>query len=460
MVSTRFQDLELSKEQLETLNTLQYLEMTPVQAESLPLVLAGKDVIAQAKTGSGKTAAFALGILAKLDPSVFDVQSLVLCPTRELAEQVATEVRKLAQNQPNIKVLTLCGGAPARAQAHSLAHGAHIIVGTPGRILDHLKQQRLQLSILNMLVLDEADRMLDMGFQDDIDTIIQATPTERQTLLFSATYPPTIAQIARKYMRVPVQIEVKTEGESTHIEQYFYQVNGNEREAAVVQLLLDRQPKNAILFCNTKRAANELHMHLKNHGFSVRALHGDLEQQEREQTLMLLNNGSVRMIVATDVAARGLDIKALDLVINVEFAHDADTHIHRVGRTGRAGEKGVALTLLTGADDYKFALLQEVMPEVGDARALPKGNPKDHKRPEPADMATIQILAGKKDKLRPGDIVGALTKNDALDFASIGKIAVQSQVSFIAISKNKAKQALTILTQDKLKGRRCRARLL
>lgn len=455
-----FSELGLSPETLSILTSQGYSEPTPVQEKAIPEVLAGRDVIAQAKTGSGKTAAFALGVIEKLDASVFDVQSLVLCPTRELAEQVAAEVRKLARSQANIKVLTLCGGVSTRAQSQSLEHGAHIIVGTPGRILDHLNQKRLNLSALKTLVLDEADRMLDMGFQEDMNTIIQATPSHRQTLLFSATFPTEIEDVSKRFMRSPVHIKVSSEEPENNIEQFFYQIDGSEREEAVVQLLLERQPANAILFCNTKRTANSLYALLKNHGFSVRPLHGDLEQREREQTLMLLNNGSVRILVATDVAARGLDIKALDLVVNVEFAHDTDTHIHRVGRTGRAGEKGLALTLVTGADEYKLALLQDALPHMGDARSLPKGNPSDQKRPQPAEMATIQILAGKKDKIRPGDVVGALTKNDAIDFSKIGKITVQSQVCFVAVAKGQAKQALTILTKDKLKGRKCRARLL
>ncbi|WP_113906785.1 ATP-dependent RNA helicase DbpA [Aliidiomarina celeris] len=455
-----FSTLGLSSEQLTTLQGLGYSQMTAVQAESLPAILAGQDVIAQAKTGSGKTAAFGLGLIAKLEPSDFSVQALVLCPTRELAEQVAEEIRRLARNLPNIKVLTLCGGVPARAQIQSLEHGAHVIVGTPGRVLDHLGQNRIDLSSLKFLVLDEADRMLDMGFADDMKRIIQATPAERQTLLFSATFPAEISAIAKAFMQSPKHVEIEQATDASLIEQFFYQVSNQNREDAVIQLLLDRNPSNAILFCNTKRSANALYTLLRNYGFSVRPLHGDLEQREREQNLMLLNNGSVRIVVATDVAARGLDIKALDLVLNVEMAHDTETHIHRVGRTGRAGEKGLALTLLTSADDYKFSLLQEAMPALGDSRPLPKANASSSKTPEPAAMATIQIMAGKKDKIRPGDIVGALTSTQQISAEQVGKIAVQAQVSYVAVEKNKAKQALNVLTQNKLKGRRCRAHLI
>ncbi|MCL4409391.1 MAG: ATP-dependent RNA helicase DbpA, partial [Gammaproteobacteria bacterium] len=359
--SLLFSSLPFSPEQLATLDTLEYTQMTPIQAQSLPLILAGRDVLAQAQTGSGKTAAFALGLLAKVDVAAYHIQGVVMCPTRELAEQVAEEIRRLARNQANLKVLTLCGGVPARAQALSLQHGAHIIVGTPGRVLDHLNQERLDLTRVHTLVLDEADRMLDMGFQDELDKIVAAIPAARQNLMFSATFPAEIASLAKKLMQSPEHIVVAEVRVDDAIEQVFYQVSSKQREDAVMQLLLERQPKNAILFCNTKRDTHELYSVLRNNQFSVMALHGDLEQKDREQTLMLFNNQSIRILVATDVAARGLDIKALDLVINVNLAHDADTHIHRIGRTGRAGEKGLAITLVTDADAYKFSLLQDAL---------------------------------------------------------------------------------------------------
>ncbi|TRW48890.1 ATP-dependent RNA helicase DbpA [Aliidiomarina halalkaliphila] len=459
MSVTDFANLPLSSEQLATLKTLQYNQMTPVQAQSLPAMLAGDDVIAQAQTGSGKTAAFALGLLARLNPADFHVQSLVLCPTRELAEQVADEIRRLARSQANIKVLTLCGGVPSRIQTQSLQHGAHVIVGTPGRILDHLTQQRVHFSRLQTLVLDEADRMLDMGFQAELDQIIAATPATRQTLLFSATFPSQIASLTERLMRSPKHVVVEENPIENSIEQVFYEVSSDSREDAVIQLLLERQPDNAILFCNTKRETHALFTVLHNVGFSVQALHGDLEQRDREQTLLQFNNKSVRILVATDVAARGLDIKALDMVINVSMAHDTDTHIHRVGRTGRAGEVGLAITLVTPADEYKFRLLQDTMPTLGQPQQLPE-SAAQQVRPLHAEMTTIHIMGGKKDKLRPGDIVGALTRNNVLDFDSVGKISIQSINSYVAIKKDKAKLALSCLNNDKLKGRRFKARLL
>lgn len=459
MSACNFSDLTLPSALLSALGDLNFQQMTPVQAQSLPAILQGEDVIAQAQTGSGKTAAFGLGLLAKLDTSNFAIQSLVLCPTRELAEQVADALRALARHLGNVKVLTLYGGVPARAQAQSLEHGAHIIVGTPGRVLDHITQQRLELESLQTLVLDEADRMLDMGFQDELKHIIRATPASRQTLLFSATFPKQIAAMTQALMRTPKHVVIEGEAETATIEQLFYQVSSNNREDAVIQLLLEHQPENAIVFCNTKRDTHALFTLLANHGFSVQALHGDLEQQEREQTLLQFNNKSVRVLVATDVAARGLDIKALDMVLNAYLAHDVETHIHRVGRTGRAGESGLALTLITEQDDYKFSLLQDELPGPLTLRNF-AAKPMENAQPLQAQMATIHILGGKKDKLRPGDIVGALTKNDVVDFDSVGKITVQARASYVAVKTNKAKLALTQLTNDKLKGRRFRARML
>lgn len=459
MSTNDFASLALPKSLLEALNKLNYAQMTPVQALSLPSMLNGDDVIAQAQTGSGKTAAFGLALLAKLDLNDFNVQGMVLCPTRELADQVAEELRRLASQMGNVKVLTLCGGVPVRVQAQSLEHGAHIVVGTPGRILDHLTQQRLHIAKLHSLVLDEADRMLDMGFQDELKQIVAATPKSRQTLLFSATFPAQIAAMTKALMRQPKHVVVEAEQAPLNIEQVFYQINPDSREDAVIQLLLERQPENAILFCNTKRETQALHTLLANYGFSVLALHGDLEQQDREQTLLQFNNKSARVLVATDVAARGLDIKALDLVINVNLAHDVETHIHRVGRTGRAGEAGLAITLVTPQDEYKLALLQDELSAPAQVQTFAT-TPLANAKPLQASMVTIHIWGGKKDKLRPGDIVGALTKNNSIEFASLGKITVQARDSYIAVDKGKAKLALQQLTNDKLKGRRFRARLL
>ncbi|MCH8537118.1 MAG: ATP-dependent RNA helicase DbpA [Alkalimonas sp.] len=456
MSTTEFTALSLAPPLLSTLQELNYQQMTPIQQQSLPAILAGKDVIAQAQTGSGKTAAFALGMLSALKVKRFRIQGLVLCPTRELAEQVAKELRTLGRSIHNIKVLTLCGGVPSRHQTLSLEHGAHFIVGTPGRVLDHLQQQRLDLSELSMLVLDEADRMLEMGFQDDVATIAAAMPAQRQTLLFSATYPAKIEQLAASLMRDPIRVSVAANPAQNQIEQQFFSVAGSSRELAVMLLLQQFKPASCVVFCNTKRMTQQLADALQQHNFSALALHGDLEQKDRDQTLLQFANKSARILVATDVAARGLDISALDLVINAELAHDTDTHTHRIGRTGRAGAKGLAFTLVDGKDDYKLSLLQDDISDTIQLQPLPAQDLLNSP-PAQAEMVTIQIQGGKKQKLRPGDIVGALTRDQQVVFEDVGKIQMHDLWAYVAVRRSVAKKALQILNHDKMKGRSFRA---
>ncbi|MDP4530266.1 ATP-dependent RNA helicase DbpA [Alkalimonas delamerensis] len=456
MPVTDFAALSLAPELLTTLQDLNYRQMTPIQQQSLPAILAGQDVIAQAQTGSGKTAAFALGLLSRLKVKRFRIQSLVLCPTRELAEQVAKEIRTLGRSIHNIKVLTLCGGVPSRHQILSLEHGAHILVGTPGRLLDHLQQQRLDLSELSTLVLDEADRMLEMGFLDDVATIAAATPANRQTLLFSATYPAQIEQLAASLMRQPLRVSVQQAEAESPIAQQFYALGDSSREEAVMRLLQQHQPASCVVFCNTKRVTQQLTDALQQHGFSAKALHGDLEQKDRDQTLLQFANQSARILVATDVAARGLDISDLELVINAELAHDTDTHTHRIGRTGRAGAKGQAFSLVDGKDDYKVSLLQDELTKTIQLQPLPALSLLD-KTPAKATMVTIQIQGGKKQKLRPGDIVGALTRNQQIAFDDVGKIQLHDLWAYVAVKRSVAKKALQILNHDKMKGRNFKA---
>ena len=456
MPVTDFAALSLAPELLTTLQDLNYQQMTPIQQQSLPAILAGQDVIAQAQTGSGKTAAFALGLLSRLKVKRFRIQSLVLCPTRELAEQVAKEIRTLGRSIHNIKVLTLCGGVPSRHQILSLEHGAHILVGTPGRLLDHLQQQRLDLSELSTLVLDEADRMLEMGFLDDVATIAAATPANRQTLLFSATYPAQIEQLAASLMRQPLRVSVQQAEASSSIAQQFYALGDSNREEAVMRLLQQHQPASCVVFCNTKRMTQQLTDALQQHGFSTKALHGDLEQKDRDQTLLQFANQSARILVATDVAARGLDISDLELVINAELAHDVATHTHRIGRTGRAGAKGLALSLIDSKDDYKLSLLQDELTQSITLQPLPPASLLTQQPPQAA-MVTLQIQGGKKQKLRPGDIVGALTRDQQIAFEDVGKIQLHDLWAYVAVKRSAAKKALQSLNHDKMKGRNFRA---
>ncbi|UQB41841.1 ATP-dependent RNA helicase DbpA [Thiomicrospira microaerophila] len=459
-MTTPFSTLDLHPDLLSNLESLGYHQQTEIQAQSLPAILAGRDVIAQGKTGSGKTAAFGLGLLQHIDPKNFQVQALVLCPTRELADQVAEEIRRLARRLPNIKVLTLCGGMHKGAQLSSLQQGAHIIVGTPGRIEEHLNQQTLKLDALKIRVLDEADRMLDMGFQPAIDAIMAYVPSPCLTLLFSATFPEGIEQISQRIMQNPLRIQVESQHDHTSIAQHFYQVDTPEQRLTALRLLLLKtRPESSVVFCNTKKDAQMVADTLQQFGFSVQALHGDLEQRERDQTLIQFANKSIAVLVATDVAARGLDIEALDAVINFHLAHDPEIHVHRIGRTGRAGSKGLAASLISDKESYKVAVLAEYLDQEIIAEPLPDLTLLKQP-PLSAKMVTLQLDAGKKNKLRPGDIVGALTANQQLSAEQIGKIKISDIRAYVAVERSLAKIALNQLSNNKLKGKNVRARIL
>jgi len=458
---TPFSNLELQNNLLENLSSLSYDMMTPIQAKSLPHILAGKDVIAQSQTGSGKTAAFGLGLLEKLNVQKLHVQALVLCPTRELADQVAKELRRLARTIANVKILTLCGGMPMRAQLGSLEYGAHIIVGTPGRIEDHLSRGSLHLNDLQILVLDEADRMLEMGFQSALDAIVKHTPSQRQTLLFSATFQAQTKSIAKRMMQQAVMVEVASKHDDKTIEQHFYQVDNDDesRLRALRLLLLQYRPESAVIFCNTKRETEDVAHALIYEGFSSLALNGDLEQRDRDQVMVRFVNKSISILVATDVAARGLDIDGLDVVINYELAHDPEIHVHRIGRTGRAGKQGVACTLFSLRDDYKMTVLGDYLERDIGAEPLPSSE----LLKEPAlkaAMTTLQIGGGKKQKLRPGDILGALTAGKDITGKQVGKIHVMDQWAYVAVSRDVSKLALKKLGDGKLKGRSFRVRVI
>ena len=458
MNNSEFSSLNLSPALQENLTSLGYLQMTPIQAQSLPLVLEGKDLIAKAKTGSGKTAAFALGLLSRLNINRVDVQALVLCPTRELADQVAQEIRRLARALPNVKLVTLCGGTPTAPQSATLGFGAHIAVGTPGRILKHLEQGTLELSSLETLVLDEADRMLDMGFGEDINRVISYAPERRQTLLFSATYPEGIAQMSRGVQRNPVEVSVESLHEGSAIEQKLYEVPAGQRLDALTWLLSHYQPSSCVVFCNTKRACNDVADHLAAKGFSALALNGDLEQRERDQVLVRFANGSATILVATDVAARGLDIKELGAVINYELTYDPEVHVHRIGRTGRAGQQGLALSLYQPSEAQRVNLIEEYqqapMP-LGDLDSIGR-----EIKPIAPQMVTLSIDAGRKTKVRAGDILGALTGEGGIAGADVGKIQISEQYSYVAVKRQVASAALKRLQEGKIKGRTYRARKL
>ena len=456
--SPPFSQLPLAPAMLANLAQLGYLAMTPIQAASLPLALAGHDLIAQAKTGSGKTAAFALPLLTKLNPRLFAVQALVLCPTRELADQVAQEIRRLARGEGNIKVVTLCGGATMRPQVGSLEHGAHIAVGTPGRLMAHIERGSLKLEAVNTLVLDEADRMLDMGFRDDIVTVASACPKARQTLLFSATYPEGIASLARQFLRQPKEVKL-TERHAEHkIRQRFYEVKEAERLAAVALLLKHYRPVSTLAFCNTRQQCRELLDVLRQAGFSALALHGELDQRERDQVLVQFANRSCSVLVATDVAARGLDIAQLEAVINVDITPDAEVHIHRIGRTGRVDEEGWAFSLASANQKGRVGNIATALGRAVDWHALTELN--DTPEPLVPPMATLMILGGRKDKFRPGDILGALTGEAGFTKEQIGKITVTESLTYVAVERGIAREALKKLTAGTVKGKRVKVHAL
>ena len=452
MNTAEFSSLPLKPALLENIESLGYTHLTPIQAETLPYILEGKDVIAQAKTGSGKTAAFGIGLLSRLDFSSFRVQALVICPTRELADQVCKEIRRLARFTQNIKVQSLCGGVPFGPQVGSLEHGVHVVVGTPGRLQEHLRKRSLRLSNLKVLVLDEADRMLDMGFEEVITEVISYAPTHRQTLLFSATYSDPIREISQKFQYKPVSVTIDSSHHDSVIEQRFYQIQKSQRINALGYLLAFHRPESTVVFCNTKRECQDIESALNNSGFSVQALHGDLDQKHRDQVLVRFANNSCSILVATDVAARGLDIKELQAVINYDLPWDPEIYVHRIGRTGRAGKKGLAFSLCTEQELNRVVAIEEYQSIPAKWDEIAPFEMTYEQRFEPP-MVTLWIDGGRKDKVRPGDILGALTGATGIEGSDVGKIDVFDAHAYVAIKKNSADKALVCLKNGKIKGR-------
>ncbi len=445
-----FSTLHLPKPILTNLDALGYTKMTAVQALSLPHVLQNKDVIAQAKTGSGKTAAFGIGLLNKLAIKNYTVQSLILCPTRELADQVTKELRRLARFTQNIKIITLCGGVAIGPQIKSLSHPAHIVVGTPGRILKHLEKGYLFIDCLETLVLDEADRMLDMGFVDDIKTVIDFAPKKRQTLLFSATYTDEIRKLGHTIQNSAVTIQAADNEKPNNIVEYFYETHSDKSLASLVKVIAQFNPQNVIVFTNTKIDAKAVTKHLNQNGIEAASLHGDLEQYQRNDVLVKFTNHTLPVLVATDVAARGLDIKDLELVINFGLPFEQNTYTHRIGRTGRAGKDGIAITLYWGKQAFKAKKMQNSQTKFEKASELSKNNNFILK----ASNGTLVIEAGKRNKLRPGDILGALTGDVGFKGNQIGKISIYDKQSYVAIERGLINKALKGLKSKGLKGRR------
>ncbi|GAB6195200.1 ATP-dependent RNA helicase DbpA [Lysobacter xanthus] len=454
-----FTTLPLAPALFQGLDALGHVRMTPVQARALPPLLDGRDLIGQAPTGSGKTAAFGLALLQRMDLADIRVQALVLCPTRELADQVAKSVRRLGTGLPNLKLLTLTGGVALGPQLASLEHPPHVVVGTPGRVQELLRKKVLDLRGVRVLVLDEADRMLDMGFEEPIREIVKSTPKDRQTLLFSATYPEAIRDVARATMRDPVEVTVDAAADAPSIQQRFYEVEPAQKPAALAGLLIGEGADSAVVFCNMRKDTEEVVASLAHLGFSALALHGDMEQRDREEVLVRFANRSCGVLVASDVAARGLDVEDLAAVVNYDVPHDADTYVHRIGRTGRAGRGGLALTLCTPRELPRLRVVEEALGLRIDLQRPPLAALRANVGVR-APMVTLRIDGGRTDKLRPGDIVGALTGDAGLKANAIGKIDVFATRSYVAIARAQAALALSRLQEGRIKARKFRVRKL
>jgi ATP-dependent RNA helicase DbpA len=450
-----FDELPLIPALRRSVDAAGYAEPTPVQARTLPAILGGRDVIAQAPTGSGKTAAFGLGVLQGLDALRIETQALVLCPTRELADQVAKELRQLAMGIPNVKLTLLTGGVPLGPQLTSLGHPPHVVVGTPGRVEDVLRRGALDPGGITMLVLDEADRMLDMGFEQTLREIVGRLPVRRQSLLFSATWPEEIRDIGRTALRDPLEVVVAAAEGQPEVEQWFYEAAPAEKPAVLAGLLLLHQPESAVVFCNTRRDANMVVDALRSMGFSTTALHGELEQRERDEVLVRFANRSLPVLVASDVAARGLDVKELACVVNYELPSDPDIYLHRIGRTARAGSGGLALNLVAAREMPRALQLQHHHGMPLHWAAAPSGQVDSRAVPKAA-MCTLRIEGGRSDKLRPGDILGALTGTTGLPADAIGKIDIFPARAYVAVRREHGERALSGLRLGRIKGRNFR----
>lgn len=458
--STLFSSLPLSKALIQVTQELGYEKLTPVQAQSIPLLLEGRDLIGQSKTGSGKTAAFSLPVLQKLNLHGRRIQALVLCPTRELCTQVAGEMRKLGRKHPGFQVLVLAGGQPMYHQLNALEKGVHVVVGTPGRVLDHLKRKSLNLQDVTTLILDEADRMLDMGFEEEMRNILASVPKDRQTVFFSATFPKSILSLSETYQIDPIRVTVKEDPQDVpEIREVFYETKSEDKLIAILALLQQHQPESAIIFCNLKTTINDLAEELTVHGVSAEGLHGDLDQSVRDRVMAKFRNRSTRVLIATDVAARGIDIANLDIVFNFDVPGKSDVYTHRIGRTGRAGKKGLAISFATPREKGKLESYSKGNFEWGELDLhVDLDQPMDvetvHKT---AAMETLAISGGRKDKLRPGDILGALTgEAGGLQGSDIGKIEIHDFFSYVAVSRHLAAVALQSLTDGRIKGRKFR----
>ncbi len=459
-----FEALQLSPALTAVVHGLGYTRPTPIQIEAIPALLAGRDVIGQSQTGSGKTAAFALPILQGIEVDRHELQALVLCPTRELTAQVGREMRKLGRGHHGLQVLELVGGQPSRPQRDALERGAQIVIGTPGRLLDHLERGVMNPGSIKIVVLDEADRMLDMGFGEDVRKIIRFLPHDRQTALFSATFPGAIEAMSKEVQPDALRITIETPDEDlSDIRQLKLCFGTNDKLLALCRALQSQPHGSALVFCNQKATVREITKELGRRGVSVDRFDGDLEQFDRDQVLARFRNHSVRVLIATDVAGRGLDVEGLDLVINYDLPEQAEVYVHRIGRTGRAGANGVAISMVRDGADRDIEAIEEF---TGQTMEILDHSASKHLRlddllkklAEVPGMETIMISGGRKDKVRKGDILGALTgEAGGLSSKEIGKIEIQDKLSYVAVSQGVISDAVSRLNAGRIKGKRFRA---
>jgi len=359
MESITFKDLQLSGNMQKGIEDIGFEEPTPIQSQAIPFIMEGRDVIGQAQTGTGKTAAFGIPALEMIEPDVMRVQVLVLCPTRELANQVADELNKLSRYK-DIKILPVYGGQSINRQIRALKKGVQIVIGTPGRILDHIERKTLNINNVSMVVLDEADEMLDMGFREDIEIILNNVPTTRQTILFSATMPRAIMKLTKRYQKDPQVVKtIHKKLTVPHVEQAYFEVKPHARPEVLCRLIDIYDAKSSLVFCNTKKGVDQLVETLKSRGYLADGLHGDMKQQQRERVMASFRKGDIETLVATDVAARGIDVENIELVFNYNVPQDEESYVHRIGRTGRAGRQGIAFTFVSGKEMYKLKNIQK-----------------------------------------------------------------------------------------------------
>jgi len=453
-----FGALGLRPELLIGVARLGFSTMTDIQAAALPVALEGRDLVGHARTGSGKTAAFGLALLQQVEPDRVP-QALVLCPTRELAQQLTTALRALAVGLEGLRVLSLTGGAPVRAQRDALSEGAHVIVGTPGRTLQHLMQRRLDPRRVRCLVLDEADRMLDMGFEDEVQSILGLVPEPRQTLLFSATWPEEMQELSARIQRDPVVVGVQTQISDTVLRQRAVLCTAAERPQKLLDVLSAQSPCPTLVFCETRDQCREVVAHLQAAGADALTLHGELEQRDRDEVLVQLRNDSTRILVATNVAARGLDLEGLGLVVCYELSPEPEVHVHRIGRTARGASEGAAVSLVAGPRELRRleAIEATMGVEIPRVTWLVSGGGLPGWT---APNRTLVIHGGRKDKLRPGDILGALTGDVGLEGSDVGKIVLTDRRGWVAVRAEVAAGAARSLGRTHIKRRRFRVHLV